>query len=249
MFDNEEFLRIANRPSVQVDLSDIKINESDKKRIVDYIKENELNYIISEENDIFRFFITAQDKAFFQFLKYNEQYVVAKTMAICGQAPTFQYFYFKNLQQVIEQLSLYDNNIPKVWWELLDGRGRNSTVDIVFVKENYTDDWSKEFLKNDWSQINEQEYKCLVYEKKVNIRIKSPHDKYDDYPGYDLQKLYMEIHPICVKEGSESYLVKILINNEEVLKEYLNYRVIRKKGLKLFLNEFFNNKNPYIKFL
>ena len=63
-----------------------------------------------------------------------------------------------------------------------------------------------------------------------------------------MDKLYLEIHPICVLEGSESYLVKILINNEEIMKEYINYIVRRKKGLRLFLENLFTNKNQYVMF-
>jgi hypothetical protein len=62
----------------------------------------------------------------------------------------------------------------------------------------------------------------------------------------DMDRLYVEIHPISLKEKNESYLIKILINNEPVLKEYINYRVFKKKGLNLFLEELLNNKNQYV---
>jgi hypothetical protein len=39
---------------------------------------------------------------------------------------------------------------------------------------------------------------------------------------------------------------RILINKEEIMKEWINYCVLYKKGLKLFLEELFNNKNQYI---
>lgn len=55
-----------------------------------------------------------------------------------------------------------------------------------------------------------------------------------------VDKLYFEIHPISCQPGNESYLVKLLCNNEEVLKEFINYIVSRKKGLKLLIKTIFD---------
>jgi len=259
MFNSEEFLRIANRTQETMFLKEEhSISESDKKRIIDYIKENDLDYMVSEENHIFRFFITSYDRYLYQFLKYNEKYIVIKTdtkLGGSGSPKSFRYSYYKNLQQVIEHLSYTDSSLYKVWWEVLDGIGRPSSVNIGFIKEGYTDEWFKEFIKtNEWYGMDEEQYKCLVYEKKINIKVISPHNTlhevslFNDYAPTDMDKLYMEIHPISVQESNESYFVKILINNEEVLKEYIKYRVHRKKGLKIFLEELFNNKNQYVQF-
>lgn len=228
----------------------LTLKDSDKKRIIDYIKENELDYNISD-TDIFRFHIVSEDNYLFQIYNYNEQYILISTLSEKGdhtQSQKFKYSYFKNLQQVIEQLSYHDNSIHKCWWELLDGIGRPSSINICSIKEGYDDDWFKDFSKNeDWYHIEEDQYKCLIYEKEINVKITSPHDKYNEYPPFYMDKLHVEVHPISLKENNEFYLVKILINNEQILKEYINYRVRRKKGLKLFFENLFTNKNPYIK--
>lgn len=234
---------------------DMKINDSDKKRIINYIKENELDLLISEENNIFRFFVTAEDCALFQIFKYNEQYVMVKTMAVKGdyrKAQTFDYFYYKNLQQVIEQLAFYDNSIPKTWWYVMDGMGPSS-VSATFKNENYSDNWSKDFDRNKkWRTGEEDGYKCLIYEEIKDIKVISPHNTLHEvslintYSPANMEKLYFEIHPLSLSEGNESYMVKILINNEEIMKEYINYKIRRKKGLKLFLENLFNNNNPYV---
>jgi hypothetical protein len=244
MFNEEEFLRIANRPTIEFTGNEFKTKDSYKKRIIEYINQNELDYNVFD-GDIFRFYLKSYDDYIFQVSEHNNQYIIIKSDIECRK---FEYYHYKNLQQVLEQLAFYDNNLYKVWWQLLDGVGRPSSINIEFVKENYNDDWVNDFVNNEWHHIDEEQYKCLVYEKEAHIKITSPHDIYMEYSPYDLHKLYMEIHPIDVKKGNESYFVKILINNEEVLKEYLKYRVIRKKGLKLFLEELFNNKNQFIKF-
>ena len=240
---NEEFLRIANRPSGNFTGDELKIKDSDKKRIIEYINQNELDYNISD-GVIFKFHLISYDGYMFQIHNYNEQYLVIKS----DKSGKFNYYYYKNIQQVMEQLSFYDNNLHKIWWS-----STTNTVDIGFCSEDYTDDWSKDFTKNEnWSYIDENQYKCAVFEKKLRIKVISPYNtlhevsELNTYSPDDMDKLYMEIHPISVKNKEESYLVKILINKEEIMKEYINYIVKRKKGLKLFLEELFNNKNKCI---
>ena len=60
-----------------------------------------------------------------------------------------------------------------------------------------------------------------------------------------VEKLYFEIHPISCLEKRESYLLKLLINNEEVFKEYVNYIVLSKKGLKLLIENIFNSVEKF----
>lgn len=224
--------------------NELKIKDSDKKRIIEYIKENELDYKTSD-GPIFRFHLISEDDYIFQICEHNDEYVVIKSDK---KHSKFEYYYYKNLQQVMEQLAFYDNNLTKIWWHLLDGIRRPSSINIPFIKEGYSEDWLKDFpINKNWQYSETEQYKFLVFEKKTHIKIISPHDKYGEYPPYDLYKLYMEVHPISVKEGDESFFVKILINNEEIMKEYINYRVYRKKGLKEFFKHFFNNKNEYIK--
>ena len=256
MFNSEEFLRLANRP-IENYTDEWKISEADQKRIKDFINQNGLSYIINEEG-IFRFFVSSLDGLMIQFYKYNEQYVMVTTN-MNNKDPLkpkqFNYLNCKNMQQVLEQLAFHDKNMQKSirWWDILDGIGRPSSVNIGFIKEDYTDDWANDFMKNsNWQLKDDEQYKYLTFEKKINIRVISPHNTlhevslFNTYSPEELDKLYFEIHPICVQENKESYYIKILINKEEIMKEWIKYRVYHKKGLKLFLEELFNNKNQYI---
>lgn len=60
-----------------------------------------------------------------------------------------------------------------------------------------------------------------------------------------MEKLSFEIHPISCKEQNESYLFKLAFNDDPILKEWINYRIIRKKGLKIFLETLFNEMEKY----
>ena len=57
-------------------LDEIKISDSDKKRIIDYITENKLDYNIVD--GIFRFGLVSYDNMIFNIYKYNEQYILVK---------------------------------------------------------------------------------------------------------------------------------------------------------------------------
>ena len=60
-----------------------------------------------------------------------------------------------------------------------------------------------------------------------------------------IDKLYFEVHPISCVKKRESYLVKLLCNNDNTFKEYINYKVYKEKGLKLMLNTLFNDMEKY----
>jgi len=241
-------------------LDEMKISDSDKQRIIDYITENELDYNITE--GIFRFGLVSYDNQLFNIYKNNEQYVLVKMdpdkdfqAQYDPGVMAYEYYYYQNLQQVIEQLSLYDNAVYKVWWELLDGHNnRPSSANMGFTNEGYTEDWFSDHLTIDKYNVEDydDQYKYVVYEDKRPIKVISPHNTlhevslFNNFSMSDMDRLYVEIHPISLKEKNESYLVKILINNEPVLKEWINYRVFKKKGLNLFLEELLNNKNQYV---
>ena len=219
-------------------LEEMKINESDKKRIVDYIKENDLDFNIND-NELFKFSIISSDDMVFHVYNYNEQFVLVKydpkkdmQSNLQGDPGiiAYEYYYYKNIQQVIEQLSLYDNSIYKEWWTPLI-----SSINIEFHTESYKDDWSNNIINNENYKIeNNENYKYLIYEEKRNISVSSPFNllhevsMFNTYSPTNINKLYFEIHPIKLTEGKESNLVKILINNEEIMKEYINYRVDKK---------------------
>jgi hypothetical protein len=73
MFNEEEFLTIANRPTVQFTGDEFKTKDSDKKRIIEYINQNELDYKISD-NGIFKFHLISDDGYMFQIYDYNDQF-------------------------------------------------------------------------------------------------------------------------------------------------------------------------------
>ena len=54
-----------------------QINESDKKRLVDYIDQNELDYHVVD-NNISKFSLTAADGITFYIYPNNENYVLVK---------------------------------------------------------------------------------------------------------------------------------------------------------------------------
>ena len=71
---------------------------------------------------------------FFNVYNYNEQFILVKydpQKGFLAQTDpgimAYEYFYYNNLQQVIEQLSLYENSIYKEWWMPI-----MSSIDIKF---------------------------------------------------------------------------------------------------------------------
>lgn len=234
------------------------INNNDKKRLIDFINENNLDLEVVD-NGISRFGISTSDKKVFFVYEYNNQYVLCKydpdkelQSILSGNAGVmyFEYFYYQNMQQVLEQLSFYEKSIYKSYWEPI-----RNTFDIPFIKEDYFNEWISDFTGDNWTTESwNDDYDYLVYNEERNIKVHSPFNTlhevslFNSYSPEDLDRLYMEVHPISLKEKSESYLVKILINKEDILKEYINYKVSTKKGLNLFLNELFSGKNPNVIF-
>jgi hypothetical protein len=235
-----------------LDHLNMSISESDKKRISEYIKENELDYKISD-GAIFRYSINSYDDKIFYIHRYDEKYVVVKydeSKERMRQQAHF-YFTFENIQQVLEQLSLYDDSLYKVWWHT----PKSSMAGVVgFDKSNYNDEWVSNTLKTNenWKIDEDNDYKYLIYEEERKIKVISPFNElhktgYYEKTYFEMDKLYFEVHPLDLTESNESYLVKVLINNEPILKEYINYNVRRRKGLRLFLENLFSNKNEYVK--
>jgi hypothetical protein len=209
------------------------ISGIEKQRLVDFILDNNLDYIIND-NGLIRFNIISYDKIVFYFYKYNNQYVIAKNIPIGDKAKEFEYFYFTTLSQVLEQLLHYDNSITKTYWEIC-----HNIIEIGFVKQKYDTNWYSEFIKDEYYSTEDcGEYKAIIYDN-TNYKpiIKSSYDINNDYPPTIINKLYFEVHPIIC---DETYLFKILSNNEESLKDYNSYIVYGKKGLNMFLNNLFN---------
>lgn len=222
----------------------IEINKSDIDRISTFIIDNELDYDIID-NSIIRYHIKSHDDMVFYFYNYNNNFVVVKYDKTKDGKPgqqAYEYYQFNNLQQVLEQLKSYDDNIYKQWWY-----PTLNSAEIGFDSDSYIDNWFEEFKDGDfWNIDSDDNYKYITYNNpNIKPNFKSPFNTIHEVsPINDLQytevnKLYFEIHPISCQSGNESYLLKLLCNNEEVLKEFINYIVSKKKGLKLLIDTIF----------
>lgn len=222
----------------------IEINKEEKDRLISFIESNDLDYSVSN-NDIFKFSLSSLDKKKFFFYKVEEKYIVMmydvnKDNDNNIMENAYEYFEFNNITQILEQLTLYDNNLEKVYWSYCDG------IDSNFIKDNYNDNWSDEFLKENYKIEDNISYKYLVYENKdLKPKLLSPYNTLHEVSFINskefttVEKLYFEIHPESCVNKSESYILKLLCNNDDVLKEYINYRVNTKKGLKLLIESIF----------
>lgn len=222
----------------------IEINKSDIDRISTFIIDNELDYDIID-NGIIRYHIKSYDDMVFYFYNYNDNFVIVKYDKTKDGKPgqqAYEYYQFVNLQQVLQELKIYDESLYKQWWY-----PTINSAEIGFNKEGYNDNWIDEFKSDEfWSVDSCDGYSYLVYNNPdVSPNIKSPFNTLHEVsPINDIKltkvnKLYFEIHPISCQSCNESYLLKLLCNNEEVLKEFINYIVSKKRGLKLLINTIF----------
>lgn len=213
-----------------------------KKRIVDFIDYNELDYIVVD-NPINKFHIVSESSLIFYFYKMNEQYVIAEYNAEKQRSGFDPYIYYEyqNMQQIMEQISHYDNSLHKTWWQpTID------SIDLCVESNGYNDLWYENFITSDkWKIIEENNYKVLSYQEDRKCKLHSQfntlhlHSTINEYKAVELDQLYFEVYPLSCESKREVYLVKVLYNNEEVLKEYLNFKVWKKRGLKLFLESLF----------
>ena len=82
--------------------------------------------------------------------------------------------------------------------------------------------------------------------KEISIRFKTLGAVYqDDILIKEFNNTVAIFNPAMRDGNRESYLVKISFNDEPVLKEWINYKVIRKKGLRLFLNTLFEEMDKF----
>ena len=223
------------------------IEEKEIERIFQFIRENELDYEIVD-NGIVKPHIVAYDDMRFFFHKNEGQYIIVKydkNKDREGSSGAYQYFNMNSVGQIMEQLKLYDDSIPKRFWE-----ATSNSIDYPFDKNHYNENWYLDLIKDEYYSIEEDQHcKYVVYSNdKYKPEIKSPFNTVgeDAWGGMlhkskpeKINKLYFEIHPVSTLEGRESYMVKILCNNEEVLKEYVTYRVVKRKGLRLLLESIF----------
>jgi len=225
------------------------INEKNIKRLIEYIELNDLDYT-TVNNGLTRFHITSENMVTFTIYENDGKFTVSKydsnkDSGDAGDHP-FEYYNFNTFSEVLEQLKFYDDNLYKVYWQ-----PTLESIEIGFDKNNHIEDWYSKYILDDYYRIEETlNYKYIVYENSnYSPELISPFNtlhEVSDINNMELtkvDKLYFEIHPISCKSKNESYYVKIQCNNEEVLKDYINYYVYKEKGLKIFIEGLFSDIN------
>ena len=228
------------------------INEKNIKRLIEYIELNDLDYT-TVNNGLTRFHITSENMVTFTIYNSEDQFLVTKydgnkDTGKPGEQP-FEYYQFKTFSEVLEQLKFYDDNLYKVYWQ-----PTLESIEIGFDKNNHIEDWYSKYIKDEHYTIEETfNYKYIVYENKnYSPELISPFNtlhEVSDFNQMELTKvdrLYFEIHPVSCAKKNESYYVKIQCNNEEVLKDYINYFVYKEKGLKMFIEGLFNDMSKFL---
>lgn len=219
------------------------ISEGSKKRILEFIDQNDLDYT-DFESDVIKFTISSYDGTQFNIYEENNEFMVVKIdprkaieQVHNSGVQAHEYYRFQNLSQLLERFRSYDESLIKRYWTPV----LNSTNDN-FDKRYYSEDWFSDLNISNYQVVETDSYKYISYtNESIKPRIISPFNTlYEISPINkrevpEINKLYLEIHPVSCKRKNESYLVKILCNNEDVLKEYVHYTVVKKKGLRLFL--------------
>jgi hypothetical protein len=228
----------------------LPLNENDKKRITQFILEQDLDLMELDNPISGKFSVSASDRITFFIYNNNESYLIVKydQEKEKQNRQAYEYFHFQNIPQVLEQLSLYDNSIPKRYWS-----HTTESVQIGFDAQNYQVDWYKQFQKDEnWRVEQDGDYHILVYENSdYKPQLTSPFNTLHEVSLIDskqytkVDKLYFEIHPVSLKERNETFYLKLECNNDEKFKEYINYNISKKKGLKLFLEDLFLNMERF----
>ncbi len=232
----------------------IELDKENIEKIIKFITDNDLDYTIAN-NGIIRFHVIAYDGIRFFFYKNNEEWVIAKydpnkDIVDKPGSIAYNYFQFKTLSQALEQLSFYDKSLQKSYWSTTA-----NSIDVGFDAVNYIDDWHSEFTTDSNYGVEDAgNYKFITYTNdEYKPELKSPYNTIDEVSPINnlsytsLDNLHFEIHPISCLGGRESYLLKLQCNNEKILREYINYIVNSKKGLKMLLDTIFKDLQPFKK--
>lgn len=226
----------------------IDLPQIDKNKIISFIKENDLD-LIPVDSDIFKFHVQSDDKMKFFFYEYNNECVLVK-YDVSEDKPggsAYEYYYYKTLPQLLEQLAAYDKSIPRAFWEFT-----SESIEIGFESHNYNNEWYVGIIDENWIIEDAGTYKYVTYTNtNYKPELKSPYNTLHEVSPINqisytkVDKLNIEIHPVSCLEGRESYYLKLLCNNDEIFKEYINYRVIKKKGVKMLLESIFKSLEPF----
>lgn len=215
-----------------------EIDSHQKQRLIDFISENNLDYKVID-NGISRFHIVSHDDMKFSFYIHENRFIVVKYNPFTEK---FEYLNFTTLPQVLEQLSFHDNSITKNYWVLT-----LNSAEINFDKENYKDNWFEDFAKDEnWTCEEDNLGTYLVYNNteyrpKIRPYYNTLHEvsTINKEEFTEVDSLNFQIHPISLKEGSETYLFKLRCNNDLRFTDWVNYIVSSKKGLNLLIQSHF----------
>lgn len=225
-------------------------NLSDKEieQIIDFINQNELDYIVIN-NGISPFQLFASDGSIFKFLLNDGELYLSKTHKNRNESDPnqFEYIPFKSLNKALKYLSEYDNSIVKTYWRVVD-----NITEFVCKKEKYDDEWFK-FISLDMnyniSTIKdgyEEGFKYLVYRNdEYKPKLATPQNQLNSLNT--LNELYFEIYPFVCTPGKESYILRLDCNGDDKFKEFVNYVIDTKKGMKLFIEILFNELKQFKK--
>jgi hypothetical protein len=233
----------------------MNMNDSDKKRISEFVKDNDLNLTIIE-SDIFRYSISTDDNHLFQPYMTEEGYLLVKINCEKMESQKYnsgvqahEYLRFSTLSHMLEHLAAYDRNIYRTrWFPIMD------SIQIPFHSEGYSPEWFEGLSEGNWVMESEGNYDKVVWVEKRPVSVHSPFNTLHEvswinqYSPSKLESLYFEIHPISLAEKKESYLVKILSNTDPIIQDWINYKVDGKKGLSMFIEEMFSNRLSSVKF-
>lgn len=222
-----------------------QISSNEKERIAQFIKDNELDYQIVD-NDINKFHVVAHDGFKFFPFNYNEQKLLMtldpdkKDQFGAPSYNAYTYTQYENLTKFLEFISHYDKSLNKVYWYNIPAD------DLSYDTQSYNPEWFNDFIKEGFVIDEAVHYKYLSYtNNSYRPKLRSPFNTLHEVSPINsmtyetVNKLNFEIHPVTTKEEKETYLVKLLSNNDEVLKEYINWVVVSRKGLRLFLETLF----------
>jgi hypothetical protein len=225
-----------------------------KSKIIEFVKSNDLDFDIVDSG-ISKFHINSYDGLTLFVYEYENKpllvkYDKDKDKVDNPVSQAYEYFYFNNLNELLESLSAYDKSIVKNYWSFVA-----SDIDLCVDMKKYSDDWYKDIINDSYKIQEETNYNWIYYESKdYKPQLKSPYNTLHEVSPLNpvpifttVEKLYFEIHPISCEEKSEKYLLKILSNNDDIFKEYINYFVYTKRGIKKLIENIFEEMKIFKK--
>lgn len=230
------------------------LSDAEIKRVLDHIEQNDLDYQYVD-NGVFRPFLMAYDSMKIQLHANEESYwmsIYDRSKDKPGSVP-YEWIGFETLMQLMEALKHRDESIYKQYWELT-----SNSIEVPFDKSNYDERWHEEFAESD-GYTKETDTLCtyVVFESEdYEPEIMSPWNTvgsdslggilHESRPSR-LNKLRFEIHPVRTAPGGETYLFKVLCNDDEKFPEHICYKVVGKKGLRLIRQSLFNEMERFKK--